>query len=130
VELRKSQRYRPDGDVLVALYLASGNYLPKDDDRALVGYLADLSLSGLAFTYLSFNTPPALGSCRVILKNVYELTDPIPCRVVHEVDFPAQPGLPNVRRCGLEFLMPLESAAVPKLITGFNDCTTPHIVRS
>ncbi len=116
MELRKSQRYRPDGDVLVALYLASGNF--RNGCTALVGYLTDLSRSGLAFTYLSYNTPPALGSCRVILKNVHELTDPIPCRVVHEVDFPAEPGFPNTRRCALEFLMPLESRTVPKLITG------------
>ena len=117
MDLRKAKRYRPKEDVLVALYLSLDGH-KSDDCTTFVGYLTDLSQSGLAFNYLAFNRPPAQGSCRVILTNDHNLTDPITCRVVHETAFPAETGLPDRRRCGLEFLSPLDSQVVPMLIDG------------
>ncbi|MEN6438517.1 MAG: hypothetical protein ABFD97_08035 [Syntrophobacter sp.] len=117
MDLRKSNRYRPEKEVLVALYLTPSdrNF---DTSTAFVGYLTDLSQSGLAFNYLDFNRPPVQGCYRVILINDHHLTDPISCRIVHDTVIGAELGLPGKRYCGLEFFSPLDSSEVPMFITG------------
>ncbi|MGO9556544.1 MAG: hypothetical protein ACLP2U_16155 [Syntrophobacteraceae bacterium] len=117
MELRRSNRYRPEKDVLVALYLML-NDQNFDIYTTVVGYLTDLSQWGLAFSYLDFNRPLALGYYRVILINPHHLTDPISCRIVHEKVSPAKLGLPDKHYCGLEFFSPLDSREVPMLING------------
>ena len=112
MELRKCSRFFPQSEVIVALVSDEGN--------VLTGSLVDLSLSGLAFNYMSWFKCriPKHAFCGVILKNGREpFSDPIVCELVHETPVLAGScSAASMERCGIRFKRDLTVSAMESLI--------------
>lgn len=115
-ELRGFKRFSPKKDVTVALICP-----PQECESNLIGSLADISRSGLAFSYLPFGAEGAStkGYVMVSLLGPHIPLAPIRCKKVYEVDFldKSQPST-SARRVGLEFLITLSASELQTVVSG------------
>ena len=87
--------------------------LPVSGIYPLIGPLADISESGLCFTYLPLQCDidiPMQDPCEAVLKYGFRsFSEPIPCKIVYEtVSRPKGSSfMVPARRCGIQFLTPL-----------------------
>jgi len=112
MELRKYSRFFPQCEILVALVSDEGN--------VLTGSLVDLSLSGLAFNYMSWFKCriPKHTFCGVMIKcGRAPFSDPIVCEVIHETPFLAGSCHVSMERCGIRFKRILTVSAMESLLS-------------
>jgi hypothetical protein len=107
MQVREHTRYSTGKAIMVILTLPVSGIYP------LIGPLADISESGLCFTYLPLQCDidiPMQDPCEVVLKYGFRsFSEPIPCKIIYEtVSRPTGSSfMVPVRRCGIQFLTPL-----------------------
>jgi len=113
MELRKYSRFFPQCEIIVALVSDEGN--------VLTGSLVDLSLSGLAFDYISRLKCriPRHAFCGVMLKSERgPFSDPIACEVVQETPaWASSSPIASMERCGIRFKQILTLSALESLLS-------------
>jgi hypothetical protein len=113
MELRKYSRCLPQWDVIVALV--------SDEGTVLTGSLVDLSISGLAFNFMSgFKCRiPNHAFCGIFLKSgPGPFSGPFICEVVYEIPILTSLCSPaSMERCGIKFKETLSQSAVESLLS-------------
>lgn len=111
---REHTRYAARKAIMVILTL------PVDGIYPLIGPLADISRTGLCFTYLPLQHDMEIsmeGPCQVVLKyGSRSFSDPIPCKIIYETEsLTTSSFMVPVRRCGVQFLSPLSDIDVESI---------------